>query len=77
MDIREKEALADIFATHDITSVVHFAGLKAVGESVAKPLLYYQALAEIWPAARTHRRAAMACAHANPRRISRRMPRRR
>ncbi len=42
MDIREKEALADIFAAHDISAVVHFAGLKAVGESVEKPLLYYQ-----------------------------------
>ena len=42
VDIREKEALADIFAAHDISAVVHFAGLKAVGESVEKPLLYYQ-----------------------------------
>ena len=41
-DIRDKAALSEIFAKHDIGSVIHFAGLKAVGESVAKPLLYYQ-----------------------------------
>jgi len=42
VDIRDKQALADVFAKHAIGSVIHFAGLKAVGESVAKPLLYYQ-----------------------------------
>ena len=42
VDIRDKEALAAVFAKHEIDAVVHFAGLKAVGESVAKPLLYYQ-----------------------------------
>ena len=41
-DIRDKEALDNAFANHAITSVVHFAGLKAVGESVAKPVMYYQ-----------------------------------
>lgn len=40
-DIRDRQALRDCFAQHDIDAVVHFAGLKAVGESVAKPLLYY------------------------------------
>lgn len=42
VDIRDKEAMASIFADHKIDSVIHFAGLKAVGESVAYPLLYYQ-----------------------------------
>ncbi|KAL1523998.1 hypothetical protein AB1Y20_018913 [Prymnesium parvum] len=42
VDLRDKEAMAGVFAEHDIDSVIHFAGLKAVGESVALPLLYYQ-----------------------------------
>lgn len=41
-DIRDAQALDDIFQQHDIDAVIHFAGLKAVGESVAKPLMYYQ-----------------------------------
>lgn len=41
-DIRDREALAEIFQQHKPDSVIHFAGLKAVGESVEKPLLYYQ-----------------------------------
>ncbi len=40
-DIRDESFLDSIFAAHDIHSVIHFAGLKAVGESVAKPLEYY------------------------------------
>lgn len=40
-DIRDKEHLNKIFGEHDFFGVIHFAGLKAVGESVAKPLLYY------------------------------------
>lgn len=40
-DIRDKKILVDIFQTHNIDSVIHFAGLKAVGESVEKPLEYY------------------------------------
>lgn len=40
-DIRDREALEDIFAKEDIDSCIHFAGLKAVGESVQKPLEYY------------------------------------
>jgi UDP-glucose 4-epimerase len=40
-DIRNHDSLARIFSEHDITAVVHFAGLKAVGESVADPLSYY------------------------------------
>lgn len=42
VDIRDKEALGAIFSSHKVDAVIHFAGLKAVGESVAKPLLYYQ-----------------------------------
>lgn len=41
-DIRDKAVLARVFAEHAIAAVVHFAGLKAVGESVAKPLMYYE-----------------------------------
>ncbi len=41
-DIRDADALDRIFTAHDIEAVIHFAGLKAVGESVEKPLLYYE-----------------------------------
>ena len=40
-DIRDRAALRDVFATHKFSAVIHFAGLKAVGESVAQPLRYY------------------------------------
>ncbi len=40
-DIRDKDALLDVFRTNPITDVIHFAGLKAVGESVEQPLSYY------------------------------------
>ena len=40
-DIRDAKLLNQLFSQHDIYSVIHFAGLKAVGESVAKPLEYY------------------------------------
>lgn len=40
-DIRDRTALRALFSRHAIDAVVHFAGLKAVGESVEKPLLYY------------------------------------
>lgn len=40
-DVRDKAALDKIFTEHPIDAVIHFAGLKAVGESVAKPLEYY------------------------------------
>jgi len=40
-DIRDEEALSSVFEKYDIDSVIHFAGLKAVGESVEKPHLYY------------------------------------
>ncbi|KUJ83146.1 UDP-glucose 4-epimerase GalE [Microbulbifer flavimaris] len=41
-DIRDAAALREIFSRHSIEAVIHFAGLKAVGESVAQPLRYYQ-----------------------------------
>lgn len=41
VDLVDEKALEDIFANNKIESVIHFAGLKAVGESVAKPLEYY------------------------------------
>jgi UDP-glucose 4-epimerase len=41
-DIRDQGALREIFASHAVEAVIHFAGLKAVGESVALPLRYYQ-----------------------------------
>lgn len=40
-DIRDKAFLMEVFNQHDIASVIHFAGLKAVGESVSMPLEYY------------------------------------
>jgi UDP-glucose 4-epimerase len=41
VDLRDKAALEEIFSAQRFEAVIHFAGLKAVGESVAKPLLYY------------------------------------
>ncbi len=41
LDLLDKPALDACFAQHKIEAVIHFAGLKAVGESVSKPLLYY------------------------------------
>ena len=40
-DIRDRSCLDGIFRAHDIVAVLHFAGLKAVGESVEIPLAYY------------------------------------
>ena len=40
-DIRDAEGLRKVFRAHKIEAVIHFAGLKAVGESVAKPMEYY------------------------------------
>jgi len=40
-DLLNKKALDKIFSSHNIDSVIHFAGYKAVGESVSKPLKYY------------------------------------
>ena len=41
IDIRDRGALRKLFAAQSFDAVIHFAGLKAVGESVAKPLLYF------------------------------------
>ncbi len=41
-DVCDADALRDIFKNEDIDSVIHFAGLKAVGESCEKPLEYYE-----------------------------------
>ena len=42
VDITDKDALKEVFKQHDLEAVIHFAGYKAVGESVAKPLMYYR-----------------------------------
>ncbi len=41
-DILDRACLRDIFTSHAISAVIHFAGLKAVGESTRKPLEYYE-----------------------------------
>ncbi|STI61001.1 UDP-glucose 4-epimerase [Escherichia coli] len=41
-DVRDKELLKTIFTEHDIDSIIHFAGLKSVSESIRKPLEYYE-----------------------------------
>ena len=40
-DLRDEACLERVFSEHNIDAVLHFAGLKAVGESVEKPLEYY------------------------------------
>lgn len=42
VDVCDKDAMRALFRTHDFGSIIHFAGLKAVGESVAKPVEYYR-----------------------------------
>lgn len=41
LDIRDKEALNKLFVDYSIDAIIHFAGLKSVGESVRKPIEYY------------------------------------
>lgn len=41
-DVRDRKAMDKIFKSYDIDAVIHFAGLKAVGESCVKPLEYYE-----------------------------------
>ena len=41
VDVRDRQGLQGIFREHAIDAVIHFAGLKAVGESVEKPIEYY------------------------------------
>lgn len=62
VDLRNKEALSKVFAENTIDGVIHFAGLKAVGASVKKPLEYYDnnvggsvALLEVMNNADVHR----------------------
>ena len=40
-NIRDQAQLDQLFSEHDFSAVIHFAGLKAVGESVKEPLKYY------------------------------------
>jgi UDP-glucose 4-epimerase len=42
IDVSDAEALSQVFQEHSIDAVIHFAGLKAVGESTVQPLRYYQ-----------------------------------
>lgn len=42
LDIKDKERLSAVFRENKIDAVIHFAGLKAVGESVREPLMYYR-----------------------------------
>ena len=42
IDVRDRPALRRLLASHRLDAVIHFAGLKAVGESVQKPLQYYE-----------------------------------
>lgn len=42
LDVLDKAAMAEVFSQYSIDAVIHFAGLKAVGESVGMPLAYYQ-----------------------------------
>ena len=42
LDVRDKSALNAVFENHPIDAVIHFAGLKSVGESVQQPLKYYE-----------------------------------
>ena len=41
-DLRDLDALDKLFSEHSLNAVIHFAGLKAVGESVENPLAYYE-----------------------------------
>ena len=41
VDLRDRQALGEVFSRHSFDAVLHFAGLKAVGDSVARPALYY------------------------------------
>ena len=41
-DLNDRSVLKEIFRIHDIEAVIHFAGYKAVGESVANPMMYYR-----------------------------------
>lgn len=61
LDVRDKKAIDELFNKHQFYAVLHFAALKAVGESIAIPLDYYKtnvfgtinilevSLSELWP----------------------------
>ena len=62
LDVRDRKSLAQVFAAHRIDAVIHFAALKAVGESTQVPLKYYEnnvggtlALLEVMRAHRVHK----------------------
>lgn len=42
LDIKDTARLSEVFESNDIDAVIHFAGLKAVGESVREPIMYYR-----------------------------------
>lgn len=42
IDVADKEKLENVFEKENLDAVIHFAGFKAVGESVAKPMMYYR-----------------------------------
>ena len=42
LDVYKRQELDKVFASHSFDAVIHFAGYKAVGESVEKPLEYYR-----------------------------------
>ena len=42
VDILDRDGMRKVFSENDIKAVIHFAGYKAVGESVAKPMMYYE-----------------------------------
>ena len=49
VDIRDKAGLETVFAEHKFDVCIHFTGLKAVGESVEKPLEYYTTIINLRP----------------------------
>lgn len=77
-DVRDRPLLDRLFADHAVTGVIHFAGLKAVGESVREPLRYYDnnvagtvTLCEAMAAAGVHRLvfSSSATVYGNPDRM--------
>ena len=40
-NVLDRDAMESVFSEHDVDAIIHFAGFKAVGESVRKPLEYY------------------------------------
>ncbi len=78
VDLLDKPALAAVFREHRIDAVIHFAGLKAVGESVRQPLRYYHnnltgtlVLCEVMQAAGVHSLvfSSSATVYGNPERV--------